>query len=74
MYEDKTVHYQSDGQGRDKYILQYGGGLWHSERRDISVKSGQFMKFREGQKVKPSYGDKIGHYHACGTGRDYGIV
>lgn len=32
------------------------------------------MKFNEVKKVKPSYGDKINHYHACGSGRDYGIV
>ena len=32
------------------------------------------MSFKNSNINKAHYGDKISHYHACGTGRDYSIV
>lgn len=73
----KSVHYQSNGFGRDRYISANSGGLMQPEETVTAFSIGisflilgTFPRERPYFVISPRINPKSVHYHSDGTGRD----
>eukprot|EP00826_Nyctotherus_ovalis_P033730 TRINITY_DN2747_c0_g1_i20.p1 TRINITY_DN2747_c0_g1~~TRINITY_DN2747_c0_g1_i20.p1 ORF type:complete len:189 (+),score=27.56 TRINITY_DN2747_c0_g1_i20:115-681(+) len=73
----KSVHYQSNGFGRDRYISANSGGLMQPEETITAfsigtsfLTLGTFPRERPYFVISPRMNPKNVHYHSDGTGRD----
>eukprot|EP00826_Nyctotherus_ovalis_P033735 TRINITY_DN2747_c0_g2_i4.p1 TRINITY_DN2747_c0_g2~~TRINITY_DN2747_c0_g2_i4.p1 ORF type:complete len:182 (-),score=31.92 TRINITY_DN2747_c0_g2_i4:155-700(-) len=66
----KSVHYQSNGFGRDRYISANSGGLMQPEETITAFSIGTFPRERPYFVISPRMNPKNVHYHSDGTGRD----
>ena len=69
-----TVHYHTNGTGRDQYIVRDNGGFsaMHEPVRHPEV--GSFVPKRRVADIAPQIHAKPMYYHSNGTGRDSYIV
>lgn len=69
-----TTNYQTNGTGRDTYIVRDNGGFNAMYEPVKYGDIGTFSPRRQYRAVVPAIGSKAVQYHSDGTGRDGYIV
>mmetsp|Transcript_15533 Transcript_15533/g.1396 ORF Transcript_15533/g.1396 Transcript_15533/m.1396 type:complete len:117 (+) Transcript_15533:109-459(+) len=71
----KSIHYHSNGSGRDQYITTTCGGLFRNKPEKCSgFEIGTFGKKEAYKPINNYLPAKHLHYHSDGTGRDKYII